>query len=85
MTPSNAWFAAKRISCLAWLRARDLHVGWMSAARQFSSAFAPFAFALMMSGTSVTGALLMLAISATAGAAAFTAVSRLAGSRSGLR
>jgi hypothetical protein len=45
----------------------------MSAARQFSSAFAPFAFALMMSGISVAGALLVLGISATAGIAAFAA------------
>lgn len=54
------------------------HVGWMSAARQFSSSFAPFVFALLMAGISVTGALVVLAVTAVVGILAFAAVSVLA-------
>lgn len=58
-------------------RTYGLHVGWMSGARQFSAAFAPFAFAMMMAGMSVTGALAMLAAIATLGVAAFLCVHAL--------
>lgn len=58
-------------------RTYGLHVGWMSGARQFSAAFAPFAFALMMAGMSVTGALAMLAAIAALGVAAFLCVHAL--------
>lgn len=61
--------------------AYGLNVGWMSAARQFSSAFAPFAFAVMMAGISVPGALMVLAVTSVAGIAAFLAVSLLSRSR----
>lgn len=53
------------------------HVGWMSAARQFSSAFAPFAFSLMMAGLSAPMALAVLAATALAGVGAFMAVAHL--------
>lgn len=49
-------------------------LGWVSAARQFTSAFAPFALAMMMARTSVTTALWMLALASTAGVAAFAAI-----------
>jgi len=53
-------------------------VGWMSAARQFTSAFAPFAFAMMMSGLTIPGALLVLACLAFTGIVVFGALSVLA-------
>jgi MFS family permease len=53
-------------------------VGWMSAARQFTSAFAPFAFAMMMSGLTIPGALIVLACLAIAGIVVFGALSVLA-------
>lgn len=53
-------------------------VGWMSAARQFTSAFAPFAFAMMMSGLTIPGALLVLACLAITGIVVFAALSVLA-------
>jgi MFS family permease len=49
-------------------------LGWVSAARQFTSAFAPFAFALMMARTSVTSALWMLAAAGASGVVAFLAI-----------
>lgn len=61
--------------------AYGLNVGWMSAARQFSSAFAPFAFAVMMASISVPGALTVLAVTAAAGIATFCVVSLLSKSR----
>lgn len=39
--------------------AYGVHVGWMSAARQFVSALSPFVFSLLMAGTSVTTTLLL--------------------------
>ncbi len=56
-------------------RAYGRNVGWMSAARQFTSAFAPFAFALMMAGLTVDGALLVLAAAAVIGVAVFAGLS----------
>lgn len=56
-----------------------LHVGWMSAARQFSSAFGPFLFALMMAQISVPGAVAILGLAATVAVGIFLAVSLLAG------
>lgn len=53
-------------------------VGWMSAARQFTSAFAPFVFALLMAGTSTLTALVMLGLVAVAGVAVFSAIAMLA-------
>jgi len=53
-------------------------VGWMSAARQFTSAFAPFAFAMMMSGLTIPGALIVLACLAITGIVVFGALSVLA-------
>ena len=55
------------------------HVGWMSAARQFTSAFAPFVFALMMAGLTIPGALLVLAATAAVGMAVFGALAAIAG------
>jgi MFS family permease len=52
-------------------RAYGQYVGWMSAARQFTSSFAPFVFALMMAGLTVNGALLVLAAMATIGIVVF--------------
>ncbi|MBU2107969.1 MAG: arsenite efflux MFS transporter ArsK [Alphaproteobacteria bacterium] len=49
-------------------------VGWMSAARQFSSSFAPFLFALMMARTSVPVSIGALWIVAVLGVAVFTAI-----------
>ena len=49
-------------------------VGWMSAARQFSSSFAPFLFALMMARTSVPISIATLWVFAVAGVAVFTAI-----------
>ena len=59
-------------------RTYGLHVGWMSAARQFSSAFAPFIFALIMAQVSVPGAVAFLCLAATIGIGIFSAVSLLA-------
>lgn len=59
-------------------RTYGLHVGWMSAARQFSAAFAPFIFALMMAQISVPGAVAVLCLATTVGVGIFTAVSLLA-------
>ena len=50
------------------------YVGWMSAARQFTSAFAPFAFALMMSGMTPPGAVGALMAVACAGTVVFALV-----------
>jgi MFS family permease len=49
-------------------------VGWMSAARQFSSSFAPFLFALMMARTSVPVSIGALWVVAVLGVAVFTAI-----------
>ena len=49
-------------------------LGWVSAARQITSAFAPLAFALMMSRTSVTSALWILAVTSGGGVVAFLAI-----------
>ena len=49
-------------------------LGWVSAARQITSAFAPLAFALMMSRTSVTSALWILAVTSSGGVVAFLAI-----------
>lgn len=49
-------------------------VGWASAARQFTSAFAPFALALTMAGASVVTALWLVMLVAAAGVAAFAGV-----------
>ncbi|HEV2899316.1 MAG TPA: arsenite efflux MFS transporter ArsK [Pseudaminobacter sp.] len=49
-------------------------LGWVSAARQFTSAFAPFVFALMMARVSVTGALWVLAATSASGVVAFLAI-----------
>jgi hypothetical protein len=46
-------------------------VGWMSAARQFSSSFAPFVLAMMMAKTSVPMSLGLLLLVAVAGVAVF--------------
>jgi MFS family permease len=54
------------------------YVGWMSAARQFSSALAPFAFSVVMVGYSVQTAIAMVAVIAVVGLATFTLVARLA-------
>lgn len=50
------------------------HVGWMSAARQFTSAFAPFVFAMMMAGLSIGTALSVLTMIAILGIAVFSGV-----------
>jgi MFS family permease len=49
-------------------------LGWVSAARQFTSAFAPFALALMMARTSVTSALWILAATSASGVVAFLSI-----------
>lgn len=49
-------------------------LGWVSAARQFTSAFAPFALAMMMARTSVTNALWLLALASTTGVIAFVVI-----------
>lgn len=54
------------------------HVGWMSASRQFTSAFAPFAFASMMAGLAVEGSLVVLAAMAILGIALFGVLSIIA-------
>ncbi len=53
-------------------------VGWTSAARQFTAAFAPFVFALMLAGTTTTAALTVLALVGLFGAAVFAAIATLA-------
>ncbi|GGA48027.1 arsenite efflux MFS transporter ArsK [Pelagibacterium lentulum] len=50
------------------------HVGMLTAARQFSSAFAPFIFALLMAGISIQGALVILLVTGIAAGLAFIAV-----------
>ncbi|MBA3449429.1 MAG: arsenite efflux MFS transporter ArsK, partial [Pseudaminobacter sp.] len=49
-------------------------LGWVTAARQFTSAFAPFALALMMAKTSVAGALWILVAASAGGVIAFLAI-----------
>ncbi|PRD44914.1 MFS transporter [Phyllobacterium phragmitis] len=49
-------------------------VGWITAARQFSSAFAPFGFALMMAGLGVFPALWINALIGLAGIGAFAGI-----------
>lgn len=49
-------------------------VGWMSAARQFSSSFAPFLFALMMARISVPWSIGVLWVFAVIGVAVFGAI-----------
>ena len=49
-------------------------LGWVSAARQITSAFAPFALALMMARTTVTSALWTLAVTSAGGVLAFLAI-----------
>lgn len=52
-------------------------LGWASAARQFTSAFAPFALAFMMARTSVANSLWVLVIVAASGVIAFSAIALL--------
>ena len=52
-------------------------LGWASAARQFTSAFAPFALAFMMARTSVANSLWMLVVVAASGVIAFLAIALL--------
>lgn len=59
-------------------RGYGARVGWTSAARQFTSAFAPFAFSLMLAGTTTTLALSALALAGLAGVAVFAAIGMLA-------
>ncbi|MER9437933.1 arsenite efflux MFS transporter ArsK [Mesorhizobium sp. M0618] len=49
-------------------------LGWASAARQFTSAFAPFALAFMMARTSVANSLWVLVVVAASGVIAFLAI-----------
>lgn len=49
-------------------------LGWVSAARQVTSAVAPFALALMLARLPVTHALLILAVTSASGVAAFLAI-----------
>lgn len=58
-------------------------LGWVSAARQFSSSFAPFAFAALMAGTSVTFSVWTLVAVASGGAGVFAAVALTASRRRG--
>ncbi|OBQ73369.1 arsenite efflux MFS transporter ArsK [Mesorhizobium erdmanii] len=58
------------------------YVGWITAARQFSSAFAPFGLTLMISGLGVFPALWLNVVVGLFGIAAFAAVA-LIGRRSG--
>ncbi len=53
-------------------------VGWMSAARQFSSSFAPFVLALMMARTSVPMSVAALLAVGLVGTAVFTAIAMAA-------
>ena len=52
-------------------------VGWTSAARQFTAAFAPFAFSLMLAGTTTATALSALSLAGLLGAATFAAIAML--------
>ncbi|RUZ70659.1 MFS transporter [Mesorhizobium sp. M7A.F.Ca.US.006.01.1.1] len=52
-------------------------LGWASAARQFTSAFAPFALAFMMARTSVANSLWVLVVVAASGVVAFLAIALL--------
>lgn len=52
-------------------------VGWMSAARQFSSSFAPFVFALTMAKTTVPVSLGLLLLIAAGGVAIFGAIAAI--------
>lgn len=52
-------------------------LGWASAARQFTSAFAPFALAFMMARTSVANSLWVLVVVAASGVMAFLAIALL--------
>ncbi|MBZ9719453.1 arsenite efflux MFS transporter ArsK [Mesorhizobium sp. AD1-1] len=52
-------------------------LGWASAARQFTSAFAPFALAFMMTRTSVANSLWVLVVVAASGVIAFLAIALL--------
>ncbi|CAN7426822.1 arsenite efflux MFS transporter ArsK [Mesorhizobium sp. LjRoot246] len=52
-------------------------LGWASAARQFTSAFAPFALAFMMARTSVANSLWVLVVVAAGGVIAFLAIALL--------
>jgi predicted MFS family arabinose efflux permease len=52
-------------------------VGWGSAARQFSAAFAPFGLSAMLAGLGVQPALVVLAMLALLGVAAFAAIAVL--------
>lgn len=52
-------------------------LGWASAARQFTSAFAPFALAFMMARTSVANSLWVLVVVAASGVVAFFATALL--------
>lgn len=49
-------------------------LGWVSAARQLTSAFAPFGLAMVMAKTSVTSALSVLAVVSTTGVIAFVVI-----------
>ncbi len=49
-------------------------LGWVTAARQFTSAFAPFAFALIMAQTTVMTSLAAVAVSALLGLVAFVLI-----------
>jgi hypothetical protein len=59
-------------------RTYGAHVGWMSAARQFTAAFAPFAFSLMLAGAGTTVALSVLALVGVLGVAVFVTIAVLA-------
>jgi MFS family permease len=52
-------------------------VGWGSAARQFAAAFAPFGLSAMLAALGVQPALLVLAVLALIGVAAFSAIAVL--------
>lgn len=54
-----------------------VRLGWASAARQFTSAFAPFALAFMMARTSVANSLWVLVVVAASGVVAFFAIALL--------
>lgn len=54
-------------------------LGWASAARQFTSSFAPFALAFMMARTSVANSLWVLVAAAATGVIAFLAIALLRG------
>ena len=52
-------------------------VGWGSAARQFAAAFAPFGLSAMLAGIGVQPSLLVLALLAMFGVAAFASIALL--------